>query len=72
MGIMPLDYDTRQWWSHEGVHGIGMRPCSILNDIVRVRGTDSGHVAEGRGPDDSADAGMAQAQHQASRLPCCG
>ena len=40
MGIMPLDYDTRKWWSYEGVHGIGMRPCSILNDIVRVCGPD--------------------------------
>ena len=36
MGIMPLAYDTRKWWSYEGVFGIGMRPCSILDDIVRV------------------------------------
>ena len=37
MGIMPLDYDTRTWWSADPEHGIGMRPCGHLDDTVRVR-----------------------------------
>ena len=36
MGIMPLDHDTRTWWSADPDHGIGMRLCAHLDDTVRV------------------------------------
>ena len=37
VGVMPLDADTRTWWSQDETHGIGMRVCEHLTDAVRVR-----------------------------------